>query len=210
MTFDAIIFDMDGVLFDSEKYWPQSDILFLSELLPNFDKAKMPRFLGVGSHHVYKSIKEIFSLALSEDEFVQLRMEAARRNIYPQVELMPGFLEFLHVAKKNHQIALGTSTPQSLVDFVFARFGLNEHFDAIATIDDANGKGKPNPDIFLAAADKLKIQPERCLVIEDADAGVEAGKRAGMTVYGFRNGINDDQSLVQADMIFRDYSEIIL
>lgn len=210
MSFDAIIFDMDGVVLDSEKYWRDSDILFLSALIPHFDVKRFPKFLGQGTHYVYKQVCDIFDFDISEADFVRLRMEAAKENVYPKAELMPGFLHFLRQYRDSHQIALGTSSPLSLVEYIFDRLGLHSAFDAIATIDDANGVGKPAPDIFLAAADKLGVFPRKCLVIEDADAGIEAGKRAGMTVYAYRNGLNDHQSLSQADRVFSDYSEIEL
>ncbi len=210
MSFDAIIFDMDGVVLDSEKYWPEMDHQLLPALIPDFDPEHFPPFLGVGSKHIYEMLAQQYELDFDEATFIEQRYSAAIEYVYEKTQLMPGFLDFVTTQKRTYKIALGTSAPQFLVDHIFERLGLHEYFDAIATPDDTDGVGKPQPDIFLAASKKLNRAPEKCLVIEDADAGIQAGKAAGMTVYAFRNGLNSHQLLAQADRIFTDYSEIEL
>lgn len=211
MKFAAVIFDMDGVIIDSERYWPTSDELLFERIIPNFDRKKKPETLGIGHLGVYQALVDAFDFSIPFAEFEKLRVAQAEKEVYTRAKLMPRFYQFIQsIRAQGMKTALGTSATMASVAVVFKQHGLLPLFDTVVTADDVNGIAKPNPDIFLKAAEKLGVTPDRCLVIEDADAGIEAGKRAGMTVYAFRNGLNNHQILNRADLIFQAFSEIVL
>ena len=91
---------------------------------------------------------------------------------------------------------------------MLSRFGLSRAFGAVVTGDDAPGRTKPAPDLYLLAAKGLGVEPERCLAVEDSRHGVAAAKAAGMACLAFRNGHNDEQDLSSADGEFRAFAEL--
>ncbi|MBS1807188.1 MAG: HAD family hydrolase [Acidobacteria bacterium] len=100
------------------------------------------------------------------------------------IELLPGVEYWLQTLQANGWLqALGTSAPRANIVAIFDVLGINTFFAAISSSEDVTS-GKPAPDVFLAAARKLEVEPENCVVIEDAPAGIEAGKRAGMKTIG--------------------------
>jgi len=129
-----------------------------------------------------------------------------------EVTLKENVLELLKLLKKKEiKMAIATSNSQELVDLIFDRFNLGEYFTAICTSCEVSN-GKPLPDVFLKAAEKIGIAPEKCLAFEDIPAGVLAAKRAGMTVFA----IEDESSLhLKADLkklsdqYFENYSDAI-
>ena len=180
---NAVIFDMDGVLVDNRDIHIEAFQMLFKEL---------------GLHATYEQLlmsfgkvnTQIFQDIFGKDRFSQEeinRMGIAKEEIYrdifsKKIEPAPGLIPFLKDLKsKNTKIAVGSSGPRVNVEFVLDRCGITEYFDAIA---DGNmiSKGKPDPEVFLLAAKLLGKNPSECIVFEDAIVGIEAGKRAGMTV----------------------------
>jgi len=179
----GVIFDWDGVVIDSsaqhEKSW---------ELLAEEIKKPLPADhfkVGFG-----KKNQEIIPglLRWSEDPDEIRRLGERKEELYRElvrergVAVLPGARELL-VALKNASIprSIGSSTPRSNLDAIFAATGLGQLFDAVVCGDDVTN-GKPAPDVFLLAAERLGFAPADCLVIEDAHVGIEAARRAGMKV----------------------------
>ncbi|HEY7035600.1 MAG TPA: HAD family phosphatase [Thermomicrobiales bacterium] len=179
--FDAVIFDLDGTLVDTEPLHERSWTIALAEL-----GLTMPE----GEYRLYfsgrpgiQSCRERFGMSLEEaiatnDLVTQVYWELAAGNVAP----MPGltaFLDRLHGVPK----AIATSARRSSATRMLAELGLNAAFDAVVTADDIT-HGKPHPEIFLTAAARLTVAPERCLVFEDSRAGLAAARAAGMTCVG--------------------------
>lgn len=89
------------------------------------------------------------------------------------------------------------------------RLEIADFFAGIVSSDDTDGRGKPFPDVFLLAAEKIGVNPAKSLIIEDSFNGIKAGKVAGATIYGYKNGYNDTQDLSEADFLFSDFIEIM-
>jgi len=210
MTFSAILFDMDGTLIDSEVLWKKTERDFFHDLLPHFDSDLLPHFVGSSLYDVIDMIQERHpDFPLSREEFLKTRRAFAVEHIYRHTTLYPGVLSFLSFAKSTYKTALGTSACEEWVDTTLDRHQLSPYFDHIVSVDHLPEKrAKPHPDIFLYCAEKLKISPENCLVIEDSDKGISAGKQAGMTVFAFRSEHNTDRDLSEADEIFTDFKAL--
>ncbi|MDI3311034.1 MAG: HAD-IA family hydrolase, partial [Thermoanaerobacterium sp.] len=105
------------------------------------------------------------------------------------------------------RLAVASSSPIEVIKLVVKRLKLESYFDELVSGDFVK-RSKPHPDIFLYAAEKLLVEPERCLVIEDSNKGVLAAKSAGMKVVGFINPNSGNQDINMADMVIRSFSEL--
>jgi HAD superfamily hydrolase (TIGR01509 family) len=178
----AMIFDMDGLLVDSE---PRSDLAmerFLGRRMLDLDPELMPRLLGRRLPEAMLIVREWYDLdedaAAITVEFSELRLAALQEYL----PVMPGARELVDWGRaQGIPMALATSSRRAHADIAIATAGLTGLFDAEATGDEVE-RGKPEPDLFLLAASRLGVGPEDSLVFEDAPAGVAAAKAAGMQV----------------------------
>ncbi|HBD01314.1 MAG TPA: HAD family phosphatase [Lachnoclostridium sp.] len=179
----AVIFDMDGVLIDSE-------IIYLDHMYEKL-KIKYPQinrealFAVVGS--TTKRTMEIISNVIGEDVNSRMFQELYAelwvdcRPDYPSIlrKEVPDILKELH--RRGYQVALASSTSRAGIDDVLTSCGLKSDFDYIVSGEEFK-ESKPNPEIYLHTADTLKREPKECLVVEDSTYGIMAGHGAGMTV----------------------------
>ena len=209
MKFAAIVFDMDGVLLDTERLWREIENDFFRKYFPDFDFSGAD-FTGSSLYCVLDFLKKNFDFPFSDAEFLEIRKKFALEKIYKKCEMMPNAHAFLKKISAKMPAALGTSSCREWMNAAVARHDLDDFFAAKVSVDDAGKKGKPAPDIFLKCAEKLKIPPEKCVVIEDSTVGILAAKNAKMTVFGFQNGGKNSQNLSAADEVFSDFSELFL
>ena len=183
----AVLFDMDGVLVDSEDYWVEREREeLLPGVVPDHDVA-VSEITGMNYREIYDYLDDNYETAVSRREFLGLFDDAAHEIFDKRVDLLPGFRKLAaRLRGEDVDLALVTSSPPSWIDRVFDRFDLHDEFDAVVSADELDGPGKPEPDVYLHAAEKLGLDPEDCLAVEDSSHGIEAAHRAGMDVVGFR------------------------
>lgn len=179
----ALLFDMDGTLVDSMPWHVRSWTTVLADHGVTVEPRQfLLRTAGMTGGAIFR---EWLDPSLSDADVVRLinEKETLYRSLYgPHVRCIAGANEFLQKArKKGMGIALATAAPEANVKFILARTELGALFDVIVTADDGF-PGKPAPDIFLAAAERLRVEPSRALVFEDAINGIEAARRAAMPV----------------------------
>ncbi len=181
----AVIWDLDGTLIDSAAYhweaWQaamasENFLITYDQYVADFGKRNDEILRGrVGAD---LPDAEIARISLAKEE--NYRRLARTKGL----ELLPGAAYWLERLKSDGWMqALATSAPKGNIDAVFVALGIEKFFDAVISSEEVKA-GKPAPDVFLAAAEKLKVAPERCIVIEDAPAGIEAARRAGMKSIG--------------------------
>ena len=178
--FSAVIFDLDGVLADSEPWWKRIDAKLLAEHGVNYRGEYHRNVLGVSYRLAVEFYKNAFHIPASVEELMRRRGEIATEYFANRVGLFPSVketLEQLHEMKLH--LAVATSSVSASALPFLDRTGLKSLFSVVVTGDEVQ-RGKPYPDIYLQTAKKLGIAPEACLVIEDALAGVAAGKAANM------------------------------
>jgi beta-phosphoglucomutase family hydrolase len=179
----AVIFDMDGVLVDNRDIHIEAfQVLFKQlGLQATYDQILMT--FGMVNAQIFDTLFGEGAFPPEAVEKMGRDKEVIYRGIFAEkIEPAPGLIPFLKALKaRGAKIAVGSSGPRANVEFVLERCGIAEYFDAIAD-GDMISKGKPDPEVFLLAAELLSKKPEECIVIEDAPVGIEAGKRAGMTV----------------------------
>ncbi len=176
----ALIFDMDGLLVDSEPFAEAAMVSFLARYGHEMADDVAPRLLGRRVPEAIAFVTERYGLIGDQAElntiYNELRLAAIRGNLRP----MPGAAELIAFGQEaGLQLALATSNMREHVDLSLTETALAGLFDAEATGDEVE-RGKPEPDIFLLAATRLGVSPDACVVLEDSPAGVTAAKAAGM------------------------------
>jgi len=184
---EALVFDMDGLLIDSESLATQAMDTFLGRygLERRFEVHR--QLLGRRLPDAIAIVRDAYNMQIPLqnliDEYGELRVAALRGSVKP----MPGALEIIAFGRlAGLKLALATSGMRSHATISMSETGLTGLFDAEVTGDEV-AHGKPAPDLFLAAAERIGVDPERCIVFEDAPNGVTAGKAAGMTVIAVPN-----------------------
>ncbi len=203
----AVIFDMDGVIIDSnpfhkislrqfcEKYgYHLSDQELISKIYGRTNKEWIANLFG--------------TLTKEELEHYGEEKEALFREIYKNdIRALKGLPEFLRsLEEKNIPIAIGTSAPRSNVDFVLSHIHLGKYFTVILDESDVE-HGKPNPEIYLKVAARLGVEPSRCIVFEDSLSGVESARRAGAKVVGVAT-THSFEELSHTDFVIQDFTDV--
>lgn len=206
---DCVLFDMDGVMVDSEDYWVE---LQREEILPRTvpdEEVEVAEVTGMNYREIYDYLEEEYGTAVSREEFVDLFDDTAQRLYGERVELLEGLhglLEELH--GRDVRVALVSSSPHDWIGIVLERFDLEGEFDAVVSAEEIDGPGKPDPAIFEYAADEVGVSADRCVAVEDSENGVEAAARAGTTVVAYRIDAHGDIDLSSADVVVDDPEEL--
>lgn len=209
----AVIFDLDGSLVDSMWIWKDIDIEYLGRFGIELPEQLQDEIEGMSFSETAVYFKERFQIPDSLEQMKDDWNKMAWDKYVHEVMLKPGADVFLRYCIE-HGIKLGiaTSNSRQLVEAVAEARGFGKDFDCIMTACEV-AKGKPAPDIYLAVAKNLGVDPLQCLVFEDIVSGIMAGKSAGMRVCA----VEDKYSLHQtedkkalADYYITDYSEIVL
>jgi HAD superfamily hydrolase (TIGR01509 family) len=206
---DALIFDMDGVIVDSELHWKSVEGFFLQSLVPGWSSADQGKIIGLSVRSLYDMLAGEYGLKEPRERFEALYEEMASDIYLRKASLMDGFKELLAgLNARNIPVALASSSQMGWINMVVNRFDLRPHFKAIVSADELDGEGKPSPAIYLFTAGRLGVDPRRCIAIEDSTNGVLSAKSAGMFCVGFRNGFNEEQDLSSADTIIHSLTEL--
>ena len=180
--FRAVIFDLDGVLADSEPWWNEIDAKLLAEHGVTYRGEYHRNVLGVNYRLAVDFYKKAFGLSVPSDEMMQRRGEIAVDFFANRVGIFPSTRPVLQELRQmNLHLAVATSSLSASARPFLARHGLTAFFEAVITGEEIE-HGKPHPDIYLRAAMKLRITADACLVIEDALSGIAAAKAAKMRV----------------------------
>ncbi|MFB7914837.1 HAD family hydrolase [Streptomyces sp. NPDC056061] len=209
MRYELVIFDNDGVLVDSE---PISNTIlaeYLTELgHPTSYQESLRDYMGAAVHRVHDLVGERTGAKLPDDfdDTLHARVFAAFQQ---ELEPVPGVTDVLAgLVADGVAYCVASSGSHERIRVGHRKTGLDQWFeeDWIFSVDDV-GRGKPAPDLFLHAAERMGVAPERCVVIEDSPLGVEAARAAGMDVYGFTSMMPADR-LTGVNGYFSDMSQL--
>lgn len=205
----AVIFDMDGVLIDSEPFHLVVNEKIFANLGIVLSEGEYQRFIGTTHKDMWSTIKKKYGLPLSVTELVNMQVGGNINYIKNEkIEAIEGAVSLLYELKKaNIKIGIASSSPTEVIELVINKLDISDYFSAIVGGEKIE-KGKPAPDIFLEAAKLLNTKPENCVVIEDSENGVKAAKVAGMKCVGFRNPNTGNQDLKKADLIVDNYHSL--
>jgi beta-phosphoglucomutase family hydrolase len=201
----AALWDLDGVLVDSAPFHFQAWRELMASLGRELSDADFRRTFGLRNDAILRDLvgdlspAEVERLAARKEELFR---QAARGNI----SALPGALALLRLLRERGLgLALVSSTPRANIDLVLSSLGLDAAFDVVLGEEDAT-RGKPDPEGYLSAAERLGVSPGECVVIEDAPVGVEAAKRGGMRCIGVSRDRPRD-ALAKADLVVENLED---
>ena len=182
MSIAATLFDMDGLLIDSEVLWHRAEVEIFGSLgVPLYESSNRSTkgvFVNDVVAHWYARYPWI---GPSNDEVVGMLLERVGELVESDGRLLPGALRAIDLASERGPVALASSTPLALIHRCLDRFDLSSRFASVHSAE-FEPYGKPHPGVFLTAASALGIEPTRCVVFEDSSAGVIAARAACMSV----------------------------
>ncbi|WP_436908732.1 HAD family hydrolase [Halosimplex marinum] len=196
---DAVCFDMDGVVVDSEDYWHPYE---REELLPlvGLEDLDLDEITGMNYREIYDYLIETYGIETDRAEFLGWYEETATTVYGEDVRLLDGADDLLaELRDRGVALALVSSSPRDWIDVVLDRFDLA--FDAVVSADALDGPGKPEPAVYEHAADRIGVDPADAVAVEDSVHGIESASRAGMHVVGFRHGAADETDRGGADYV---------
>ncbi len=205
----AIIFDMDGVIINSEPVHFEVEQELLEKLGGKMSKEAHVAFVGTTDHYMWSTLKERFNLEAAVEEIIEIKKEMFLERL-DEIELMDNFKELmLSLYNEGYPMAIASSNNRKTVDKIVEKFGLSKYMKFIISGEEVH-KGKPDPEIFLTAAKKINVEAKHCLVIEDASNGVKAAKAAKMKCVGLENIYSGNQDLSEADLVINNLAELDL
>lgn len=205
----ALIFDMDGVVIDSESIWDRVQDEFLKRRGFVWRREQLkPLLAGSSPLEAIRRMKEIYGFDGELEELSRERLEIYHSFLPTMVRFVDGFKTFFNEYSSSYRVAIATSADRSSFDLVDSILNLTDLFKGnIVTIDQVNFAAKPSPDLFLEAARRLRLEPGACMVIEDAPLGIQAAKAAEMMCLGLATTF-PSSFLEEADWVVKDYDAI--
>jgi HAD superfamily hydrolase (TIGR01509 family) len=202
MPIQAILFDLDGLMVDSEPLAKQAWRRLLARYGHSLDQATVDDLFGLRSADSARLVQERFSLPLSAEGVAAEKREILWSLLRDgALRAMPGLFDLLRAVDARGLVrAVATSSGRDWASFALRVIGAEHGFAAVITSDGVRN-GKPAPDIYLAAARALSLQPEACLALEDSPPGVQAAKAAGMRCVAVPNEMTAGMDLSGADWI---------
>lgn len=210
--YEGVIFDLDGSLVDSLWVWEKIDEDYLKKHSYEVPEDMNKIIEGMSFTETALYFKERFAIVDDiediKSEWIQMAIEAYAND----VKIRDGAIEFLeYISERNYKIGLGSSNTRELIKATLEGNNISKYFQSVRTSCEVEA-GKPSPDIFLKVATDLSLDVEKCLVIEDTYAGVQAAKSANMTVIGIFDENSEawkDEIENAADYYVYNYSEIL-
>lgn len=207
----AVIFDMDGVIADSEYLNIKAKHIQLQMAGVNVDWHYHDKFLGTTHEFMWTEMKKEFGLKEEVPYYIDQWVEVRKKLVEEEgLKPMPGVVDLIHGLKENgFKLAVASSSLKEDIMKNMDLFGITDYFDAFISGSECEN-GKPDPEIFLKAAEALGKKPEECIVVEDSTAGVHAAKSAGMYCIGYALEDAPKQDISKADKVIRQFSDQVL
>ncbi|MFH0837088.1 MAG: HAD family phosphatase [Candidatus Aenigmatarchaeota archaeon] len=204
----AIIFDMDGVISDTEHIHRKVNDMVLRKLGIVIGKEERDSYTGIPTKRGFQMILKRYNKEHDLNRAIEMNTEKLKELISNEMEPISGAVALIeNVKKAGFKIAVASSTELPLIEMILEKIGVNDKFDSIISGADLENP-KPAPDVFLIAARELAVEPKECLVIEDSSAGAKAAKAAGMKCIGFISPHSGTQNLTMADIVLDDLKKI--
>jgi len=205
----AVIFDMDGVLIDSEPLHLESDLLLLGKYKVDVPEHYLEKYVGTTGSSMWEEIRNEFGIETELQEILNaalsLKLKLLKKGSHAAIDGIPELLKDLHA--KKILVGVASSSPSMFIKEVLKRIGVERYVDTWISGENVD-KGKPEPDIFLRMAELFGVEPSQCVVVEDSRNGVLAARRAGMKCIGFRNPNSGNQDIAKADLVIEGIGEL--
>ncbi len=178
---EAVVFDVDGVLIDSEPVWERVRRGFVAGHGGRWPDDAQDRMMGMSTAEWSRYISEEFGVALAPEQVAKRVVTAMTAEYQEHLPLLPGAVEAVRALSGRWRLAVASSAPKSLIEAVLDASGLRPAFAASVSSEEVT-RGKPAPDVYYEAAARLGVSPERCAAVEDSSNGLRSAAAAGLTV----------------------------
>lgn len=199
----AVVWDVDGVLIDSEPLHLENLVRVCGRYGYAFDEVDNRRWLGKSFAEMWRMMPELRRLGRSYDELLGELLDYYVARVHAGMARPPAPEVVAGLARRGVPQAVASSSPRRIVDANIAAVGVTAHLGASVAIDDV-AHGKPAPDLYLAAAERLGVAPGDCLAVEDTGTGVAAAKAAGLGVIAWPNEMTAGMDFSRADWLIDD------
>ena len=205
----AVLFDMDGVLVNSEPVYDAYHQMLAKRLNFTITEAHKKRFRGTPSRKIYETIIEEFALSVTADELLNEEIDNIHVSFAAgDIPAIPHVFDLLrHLKQSGFLVGVATSNYRFNAESVLQHNGGLEYVDHISSMESVT-RPKPAPDVFLHAAESLHVDPADCVVFEDSPNGIAAAKAAGMKVIGYASPEQIKLDLSRADRVIASFDEV--
>jgi len=206
---EAVVFDLDGVLLQSEEVWDAVRENYVRERGGRYDEEVQRAMMGMSAPEWSRFLHEAARVPDDMDEInsevVRRMLDAYRR----ELPLLPGAVAAVRRTADAFPLALASSSNREVFEEVLELAGLTKCFSATVSSEEVE-RGKPAPDVYLEAARRLGVDPKRCAAVEDSHAGIRSAKTAGMRVVAIPNAAYppDEEALELADAVVRSLDDL--
>jgi HAD superfamily hydrolase (TIGR01509 family) len=206
---EAVVFDLDGVLLQSEEVWDAVRERYVREAGGRYDEEVQRAMMGMSAPEWSRYLHEEAEVRQDPEDInrdvVERMLEAYRR----ELPLLPGAVEAVRRTAESFPLGLASSSNREVFEAVLDLAGIADCFSATVSSEEV-ARGKPAPDVYLEAARRLGVEPERCAAVEDSHAGIRSAKSAGMRVVAIPNAgyPPDDEALELADEVVGSLEEL--
>ncbi|MEZ4547402.1 MAG: HAD family phosphatase [Thermodesulfobacteriota bacterium] len=205
---NAVIFDMDGVMIDSEPLWEKTERILLARRGIDYSPDYRDKIVGLNQRDSGRLLVDTFDLDETVDDIINERISILTSIYEEELELIPALVPLLEqLAREGYRLAVASSSPLRVVTFVLDMFSLHNHFLTVVS-GDSVGNGKPHPDIYLHTADMLGVVPAECVAIEDSINGLRSAKGAGMYCIAIPDKRLTPEQFESADVILDSLREL--
>ncbi|AXG74449.1 HAD family phosphatase [Flavobacterium arcticum] len=206
----CVLFDMDGVIVNTEPigYKANQDMYkALGIIVPD---SVYNTFVGNSDKNIVAKLKDLYEISLTHEELLEKQYEYYFKafDTSDDVELLPGVKDLIiDLHSSGIKLIVASSASNAKIEKVFTRFGLHSYFDAKLSGEDFEFS-KPNPAIYIEAANQSGFTKEECIVIEDSTNGIKAAKAAGIYCIGYESGLSIPQDTSEADIVITDFDQL--
>ena len=208
----AVIFDMDGVIIDSEQVYQEIEREMYRELGIPVTREEQMKFMGTTERTMWQYMKKRYGLVEEPEDLARLERERLLERLrspegIPPMEGAEDLLRKLH--GNGISLMLASSSAREIIEAFLQKLNIRRYFSGIVSGDDVE-HSKPAPDIFLKASSLTGVPPSDCIVIEDSENGIRAARSAGMKVIGLKNPGSGDLDLSSADRVIHSLKELLV
>jgi HAD superfamily hydrolase (TIGR01509 family) len=206
---EAVIFDLDGVLLDSEQLWDQAREELARERGGRWHANAQRDMMGMSSPEWSRYMRDVIGLSGAPEEISREVVERLAKLYHEHLPVVPGAREAVERLAARWPLGLASSSNRELIDLALELLGVKHLFKATVSSEEV-ARGKPAPDVYLEAAQRLGVDPTHAAAIEDSENGIRAAKAAGMRVIAIpnRHFPPPDEALAQADVVLDSLAEL--
>lgn len=210
MTIKAVIFDMDGVMINSEPLHKKAFERIFKKYKMDISWDEWKKIAkGRTDEEAFKDALKQLRIGVDVKSLVKQKSQIYLDLISENIFEMNGVVDLVNILHKKFKLAVTSNSSHAEINSILEKMNVKDFFDAIVSSSEDSNKGKPDPESYLLTAKRLELKPSECMVIEDSYTGVLAAKNAGMHCIGFHNGLGE-QDLSNADFEVNSLKNISL